>query len=300
MFTGTVSIVHSQHGQAQQGARRCDSPARRGLGRVGVGGASLVMVLALLAGAGMTLPRGAEGGESSARAALGAGPGNESAAAKTPEIVVTGTGEVQRAPDFAVVSLGVECREPTAGAAAERAGAVMERVVREVKALGIPGMLVQTTSVTLNPQYEWVQPAGQRFVGFDAVSVVSVRVADPKAISRVIDTGIGAGANRVHGINFELKELLGARQEALTLAAKSAREKAQTLAAALGLKITGVVSASTGSSMAQPKWLGAQSANRAQMAMEGQGGAGGLGEGVEPGMVTVQAEASVVFKAEPM
>lgn len=210
-----------------------------------------------------------------------------------PQITVSATGEVQRKPDYAFVHIGVEFREQTATAASERAGAAMEKIVKAIEGLKLAGQQLQTSGVSLNPAYVWKsQEEPRQLMGYDAVSMLRVRIDDPKSAGKVIDAAIAAGANRIDGVSFEIKEALEARQEATRLAAQAARQKAETLAGALGLKIRSVVTATTTSDSPRP-WMMAQ-ANRvaSSPAPEGFGGA------VEPGLITIQAEATVTFSAE--
>lgn len=210
-----------------------------------------------------------------------------------PQITVSATGEVQRKPDYAFVHIGVEFREPTATAASERAGSAMDKVVKAIEELKLPGQQLQTSGVSLNPAYVWrSQEEPRQLLGYDAVSMLRVRCEDPKSVGKIIDAAIMAGANRIDGVSFEIKEALEARQEATRLAAQAARQKAETLAGALGLKIRSVVTATTSSDSPRP-WMMAQ-ANRVASAPSPEG----LGGAVEPGLITIQAEATVTFAAE--
>lgn len=231
-----------------------------------------------------------------ARAQPGATDVVATASAKGTQITVSGTGEVERKPDFAVVSVGVQARKDSARGASEQVGEVMKKVNKALGKLNIEGMQVQTSGVMLNPAYVWNQINGeqtQKLVGYDATSTLRVRVDDPEKIGAVIDAAIDAGANRINGISFELKGALEARQEAITMAAGAAREKADTLAAALGLRIIGVVSATTGSD-GGPVYP--MMSNEVAFARS----APGMGESIKTGVVTVRAEATVTFLAEAL
>jgi uncharacterized protein YggE len=216
--------------------------------------------------------------------------------AVAPVITVSGSGLVERKPDYAVVHVGVYARSKSASEAAANAGNLMKKVADAVRGLNLDAMQLQTSEVSLNPAYIWRQDNAeqrQELVGYDASSTLRVRVSDPATIGKVLDAAIEAGANRIHGVSFELKDALNARQEALGLAARSARDKAEVLAEALGLRITGVVSVNAGADPApwQPM------ANRMEMAAAAPGG---LGESIEPGTVSVRADATVTFSASPV
>jgi uncharacterized protein len=56
----------------------------------------------------------------------------------------------------------------------------------------------------------------------------------------VLDAGISAGANLANGLSFGFKDASGLRRQALDQAARTARADADALAAALGVRISGV------------------------------------------------------------
>lgn len=209
---------------------------------------------------------------------------------EAPKITVSATAEVQRKPELAIVRIGAEFREATASAASEKAGAAMEQVARAIEGLKLAGVQLQTSGVSLSPAYDYRQDELRRLLGYDAVSVLRVRVEDPKSVGRIIDAAITAGANRVEGISFELKEAVEPRREAIRLAGQAAREKAETLASALGLKIKSVVTATASNDSPGPWETGTN--RRQMMAAEGIGGS------IEPGLITFSAEATVTFAAE--
>ena len=223
----------------------------------------------------------------------------EPSTAAGPVLVVSGVGEVQRAPDFAVVILGVDVREPTATLASERAGKTIEEVTKAINELGLVNCTIQTSSVSLNPSFAWLREGTaeqhRKALGYDATSNIRVKVQDPRTIGRIMDTAVAAGANRIHGVTFELKAALEARQEAITLAAKAAREKANTLAAALGLTVDGVIEATTSNVQDSRYQPISQVSN---LAAPGAAAPEGLGQSIEPGMVTVKAEVNVRYRAK--
>lgn len=214
-----------------------------------------------------------------------------------PVITVSGSGEVEKKPDYAVIVVGVQSRQKTAGAASENVGANMKQVVEAIRKLELTGMQLQTSGATLNPAYTWSTKDGeqkQTLVGYDASSTIRVRVEDPSKIGAVIDASVSAGANTIHSISFELKGALEARNEAVTMAAQAARQKAETLAAALGLRITRVITATTDADTRPWQPMSNTVAFAREQAQPG------MGETIEPGMVTVRANATVSFAAEPI
>lgn len=212
-----------------------------------------------------------------------------------PVITVTGSGLIERAPDYAVIHVGVYARESSAANASAKAGELMKKVSEAVKALKLEGMQLQTSEVSLNPAYVWRNDNNeqrQELVGYDASTTLRVRVTKPSSVGDVLDAAINAGANRIHGVSFELKDALNARQEALGLAATSAREKAEVLARALGMRIIGPINVTAGNDAAPPWQPMANVASFSRGAPEA-----GMGDTIEPGTVSVRAEATVTFAA---
>lgn len=227
-------------------------------------------------------------------ASLAARPGEEGDLRS--KLVVSGVGEVQRKPDFATITVGFECQESSARVASSQAGAAIEAIGKAINALALPGeKQVQTGSIDLAPIYDpqpmdpMGRPTGQpRLSGYRASSTLQIRTADAKSIGVIIDAATGAGANRIFGVSFGLKEALRAREEAIRLAAASAAAKADALAGALRLSIDGVLTATT-SDPDQGRFYGRNMATNMAQAE------GGFSEAIEPGMVTVRAEVSVTY-----
>ena len=81
-------------------------------------------------------------------------------------------------------------------------------------------------------------------MGYTVSNVVQVRLDDLRRIGPAIDAATHAGSNNVQDIRFALRDEDVPRSEALRKAALSARQDAETLAGALGLKVVRVLSVS--------------------------------------------------------
>ena len=164
-----------------------------------------------------------------------------------PSIAVTGTAEVSAPPDRAMVSLGAVVEVKNALDAQKQIAQVMQRVIKDVKAQGIPEEKIRTAGLALNPIYAHPAPkAGQepeapRIVGYRASNTVRVQVDDMERVGAVIDAGITAGANQLNSLSFDLRDDLKFRKQALQLAAQEARSKAEAIAAALNLQLGEVI-----------------------------------------------------------
>ena len=81
--------------------------------------------------------------------------------------------------------------------------------------------------------------AFRQVIGYTARNTVRVFLSDLTRVGAVVDTAVKAGGNQVQRVSFMLRDPAAAQNEALRRAVQVAREKAQTVAAALGLQITG-------------------------------------------------------------
>jgi uncharacterized protein YggE len=155
-----------------------------------------------------------------------------------PFIEVTGNGSATISPDVAYASFAVETRADAAADAASRNATTMDAVVRALRGAGIQGLKVETYGYDLQPQYVYPNQQNNNRTrvidGYTALNNVRVTVPAPDAVGRVIDTAIGAGANRVSSLSFEASDTQAARQEALREAVRSARAQASAIAEALG------------------------------------------------------------------
>jgi len=160
-------------------------------------------------------------------------------------ITVTGQGQVKGKPDVAYISLGVRTFAATAREAMAQNSLAMTAVIAKLEAVGIAKKDMQTGSISLYPQTKPVksdQSETQQIIGYWADNSLNVTINDITKVGEVLDAAVTAGANTAGGIRFGVKDEAVLRDEALKEAVKSARAKADLMAAGLGLKVTGVVS----------------------------------------------------------
>jgi hypothetical protein len=166
-----------------------------------------------------------------------------SVAAQTPEqvpfILVSGSAEVRVRPDRARLNLAVVTEAPSASEAASQNAALMDAVIRALRATGAAGLTVESWGYDLQPRYARVTSPDvpPRIVAYQAINNVRATVDDVSAVGRLIDAGIGAGANRVTSLQFEARNTDVARAEALRQAVQKARSEAETMASALGVPL---------------------------------------------------------------
>jgi uncharacterized protein len=144
-----------------------------------------------------------------------------------PVVELTVNEIVQSAPDTAMIGAGVTTRAPTASEAMRQNAAQMEKVVARLRSLGIPAKDIQTSSFSLNAQYQYSREgAPPTFLGYDAGNQVNVTLRDLSRIGATLDALVAVGATNLYGPNFTLEK----DQPAKDAARKAAYERARGLA----------------------------------------------------------------------
>jgi uncharacterized protein len=175
---------------------------------------------------------------------------------------VTAEGRSRRQPDLAIFSAGVVTQAKTAGEALTANAQRMDAVIAALKRAGVPERDIQTSTLSLQPQYYHPQPEpyprrepgtgvtvpaepqAPRIIGYEARNAVQVRVRRLGDMGQVIDTLVSAGANQVDGPSFTVEEPEPALDEARVAAMQRARERAELYARAAGLRVGRIVAIS--------------------------------------------------------
>jgi hypothetical protein len=157
-----------------------------------------------------------------------------------PVIVTTGEGVVKKAPDLAWVTLAAESRAKTAQEAQRLNAEAMTRVVEKIKAAAIPADAIQTTGVNLQPEFDYAN-GKQTLRGYVARNQVEVRVDALGKTGEVIAAAVATGATSVSGVRFDLKDRETVEREALRLAVRDARRRAEAAASGANVQIDRVI-----------------------------------------------------------
>jgi hypothetical protein len=169
-----------------------------------------------------------------------------------PAISVTGEAQISVAPDIAFVDAGVATDARTAREASEANNAAMAKVFAALKAVNIDARDVQTSRLSLQPQYAPNRSGPSPIVGYRASNRVTVRIHDVSKVASVIDTLVGAGANDIGNVAFEVSQASKLLDEARDKAVADARRKAEIYAKAAGVTLGAPLSISEGGAQPQP------------------------------------------------
>lgn len=168
-------------------------------------------------------------------------------------VLVTGQAKVSETPDRVYIDIGVTTQARKSEAATSENAARISAIVAAVKRASGSSAQLTTTEYSVSPNYNYPRDGGSpSIVGYTASNVVRVRLDDLRRIGSVIDAATQAGSNNVQDIRFALRDEQTPRAQALKEAALDARQDADALAEALGLKIVRILSVSEESPEVRP------------------------------------------------
>lgn len=155
---------------------------------------------------------------------------------------VIASGEVSRVPDVAIVSAGVVSRASNAAGALQDSAAKMQRVIAALKHAGVADVDIQTSNVSLNPEYRYPDNQSPQLVGYSAANNVTVRFRNVATSGRILDSLVAEGANQINGPTLTVDQPEAALDEARAKAIATGRSRAALYARALGMRVVRVVS----------------------------------------------------------
>lgn len=161
---------------------------------------------------------------------------------KTSLFSVDGTGEATGIPDTAMISFGVSKTASTVQSAKDQVNEIANKITQDLKNLGVSEKDIKTTNYSVNPQYDYSGGA-QRLTGYSVETNMQVKLQPIDKANQAIDITTQDGATQVNGVQFVVND---AKEKELTNEARKkaiadAKEKAQSLADAAGMRLGRIV-----------------------------------------------------------
>jgi len=153
-------------------------------------------------------------------------------------INVQGNAELTVDPDEAEVWVGVSFVNDTAEEAQNKVNKVINDVIDGLRYKGFTEDNMETTQLSLYEEYSW-DDGTRKSIGWRATQTLKVKTSDMNKVGTIVDVAVNNGANQIENINFGLSEEKEQeyKKQALTEAAKNAKEKAETIADSLGVRL---------------------------------------------------------------
>lgn len=199
-------------------------------------------------------------------------------------VTVTGEATVAIAPDAAVIRIGVNSQGKTAREASDANAKQMTAVLAAIKDSGVADRDVQTSRLSLQPQYDPNKNGTARLLGFQVTNRLTVKIHDIDKLPSLLDRAIAAGANEMSGIEFVVSEQSKLLDQARDDAIADGHRKAELYAKAAGARIGQVLSIVEEGSSAPPRPMQAMRA---------------AGVPIAPGEQTLRASVSLTYALIP-
>ena len=195
------------------------------------------------------------------------------------------------APDEALIDAGVVTSGTTPSQAMEANAQKMGAVIKAVKAAGIADKDIQTSYVSLNPQYNYGKlnsgnDGAPKIVSYQASNTINIIVRNLQNVGPILDAVVGSGANQISGPNFSVENMQAAYDGLRKEAVDKAQKRAALYAAASGLKVKRIISISESNNAFRP----------APVMMRAMAAAAPAATPVAPGELTIEATLDVKYE----
>jgi uncharacterized protein YggE len=204
-------------------------------------------------------------------------------------ITVTGSAEMQAAPDRAVIEASVEATGDSAAAVRDALSTRSDSLRQTLRDAGVSDDQLTTGRFAIRPEYTRREPGTEpEQTGYEGTHTITIDVDDVDATGDVIDTAIDGGADSIGRIEYTLAESTreSLREDALQAAVDDARDEATVLAGRLDSRLGTVEHVSTGGGGLSPTY------ERYALTEDAAGGSTAL----HPEDVTVSATVEVTYR----
>lgn len=200
-------------------------------------------------------------------------------------ISVSGTGTVQITPDIALVNFSITVENKDASIAMTMLSQKANAVLQSLSKIEVKKEDIQTTNISLYPVYSYDKDTGkQTLEGYRATESFNVKGAINDA-GKILSTVSANGVNEINGISFDVSNKDQLKLDAIKLAMKDARAKADASIDGTGYNINSIKTISIEASSPVPMYKSFAGATENNLPIEG-------------GTINVQVNVSVVFTFE--
>ena len=217
---------------------------------------------------------------------------------------VSASAEIKVVPDLILLDVGVESRHARLDQAKRSNDDDVAKALAFLKRSGVPDQDVQTDFISIEPSYhsDYSLTTPQVYIVRKSIGIRLTRIGD---LENVLTGLLSSGVQYIHGIEFRTTQLRKHRDAARALAIRAAKEKADAMAAELGVRRGAVLNVSEsyagGWWRSGSRWGGGMSGGQMmQNVLQNNAGGGesGDGETLSVGQISVSASVSTRFAIE--
>lgn len=222
---------------------------------------------------------------------------------QTRSIEVSGAAEIKVVPDVILLDVGVESRHAQLDQAKRSNDEHVARALAFLKRSGVPDRDVQTDFIGIEPSYhaDHSLTTPQIYIVRKSIGIKLTRIGE---LESVLTGLLDSGVQYIHGVEFRTSQLRKHRDAARALAVQAAKQKADALAAELGVKRGAVLTVSEsyagGWWRSGSRWGGGLGGAQTMQNVVQNGGDGGgdSGDTLSAGQISVSASVGARFAIE--
>lgn len=167
-----------------------------------------------------------------------------------PMITVTGTAEVEVAPDTVILSLDVTKLDKDLATAKRLNDESVTKILELTRRLEIPTTNVQTDSVSVEEKNQFIRNGKNRivddegdeigkkvFLGYEVEKTIVIKLTDITKFENLFNEVLKTGLTEINSVRFETSKPRENKDKARDLAMKAAKEKAIALAGSINQTI---------------------------------------------------------------
>ena len=204
---------------------------------------------------------------------------------------VSGKGEITAKPDKANITISVETTNQNASTAVKENSEKMNKVMEQLKSQIGKNDKISTTGYNLSPIYTYDEKTRKsELSGYRVSNSIVVESKNLGIVGKLIDSATQAGANRIESLSFDTDERDEYRRQALVRAVQDARETADIVANAAGVKIVKIIQISPSYEIPIPIYR--------EFAVTAKAAPAPPPTQIEPGELTVSASVNIVFEIQ--
>lgn len=159
-------------------------------------------------------------------------------------ITVTGTGIVKVVPDIAYINVGITTQSESVTDAIEENSNQARIIKDELISSGIAEEDIQTSSFSVYPQSNYDYNGIITSTTFVVNNNVYITVRDLNTMGELLGKVTASGANSIYGISFDVQDKSTALTQSRELAIEFAKQQAEEVAAASGVKLGEILTVS--------------------------------------------------------
>lgn len=161
---------------------------------------------------------------------------------QAPHLVVSGYAEQKAEPDMLTLNVAVTALEKQGIKAKQQVDSKVAAFFGQLEGLGIKRSDVEAGNLVISPEYQYPQNKKPELVGYRAQRQLAVKLYQLDKLSGLMDTALKAGLESVSQIEYGLKSPQIIKEQARIGAVEDAKNKAESLAKAFGMKLGKVYS----------------------------------------------------------